>query len=530
MLLGLITLLTAFALSSAAIYFSVVGLVAIFSGATVPIIFMGTTLELAKLVTASWLYRNWHVAARYMKVYLTISIFILMVITSMGVFGFLSKSHLQQGATSSNNTQQISIINSQIKTEQDVIDRQQDIIRRNSGTGGGSGERVSQLRDKIKQLDAEVKAYTDQGATSTIFNDKVAKGVALKESQKAERDRIDAEIKQLTTANQGNNSAAEAQIARSQQRIQQLISQRAPLQSTQITLDAEIGPIKYIGELFVDLGMVDKVNTDMAVRWIIVLIIIVFDPLAVLLLIAGQQSIKQHYSNNGNSGGRSTAPIIDPSPLLNRLSEKFKNFSFKKKDSSLDKLPTLPEPIVEPTVVQEQPTKSGLRLSKLSLPKSFTFKKTETVMPTEILTPKVEILTPTVEVIDTEDGDTLEIVSDEQKTRLYHFNSQKEKAKQWKGQQNNPRHTIKRLRFNYVSGMIDKLPWETEDTVAPPMPVDQWNQMLEEAEKALEQDKEQTTKSYIIKEDQQQVRKTVAEEYVQNEEQSDQSIWNRIKK
>jgi hypothetical protein len=149
MLLGLITLLTAFALSSAAIYFSVVGLVAIFSGAAGPIIFMGTTLELAKLVTASWLYRNWHVAARYMKVYLTISIFILMVITSMGVFGFLSKSHLQQGATSSNNTQQIQIINSQIKTEQDVIDRQQDIIRRNSGTGGGAGERVSQLRDKI---------------------------------------------------------------------------------------------------------------------------------------------------------------------------------------------------------------------------------------------------------------------------------------------------------------------------------------------------------------------------------------------
>jgi hypothetical protein len=267
--------------------------------------------------------------------------------------------------------------------------------------------------------------------------------------------------------------------------------------------------------------MVDKVNTDMAVRWIIVLIIIVFDPLAVLLLIAGQQSIKQHYSNNGNSGGRSTAPIIDPSPLINRLSEKFKNFSFKKKDSSLDKLPTLPEPIVEPTVVQEQPAKPGLRLSKLSLPKPFTFKKTETVVPTE---------TPTVEIIDTEDGDTLEIVTEEQKTRLDYFNRQKDKAKQWKGQQTNPRNTIKRLRFNYVSGAIDKLPWETVETDTPPMPIDQWNQMLEEAEKALEQDKEPTTKSYIIKEDQQQVRKTVAEEYVQNEEQSDQSIWNRIKK
>ena len=526
MLLGIITLLTAFALSSAAIYFSVVGLVAIFSGATVPIIFMGTTLELAKLVTASWLYRNWHVAARYMKVYMSMAIFILMVITSMGVFGFLSKSHLQQGATSSNNTQQIQIINSQIKTEQDVIDRQQDIIRRNSGTGGGSGERVSQLRDKIKQLDKEVEAYTSQGATSTIFNDKVAKGVALKESQKAERDKIDAEIKQLTTANQGNNSAAEAQIARSQQKIQQLINQRAPLQTTQITLDAEIGPIKYIGELFVDLGMVDKVNTDMAVRWIIVLIIIVFDPLAVLLLIAGQQSIKQHYSGNGNGGGRSIPPIIDPTPLINRLSEKFKNFSFKKKDSNPNKLSTLPTPTViqvAPAVItSEEPTKSvGIKLSKLSLPN---MPRLFGVKPKEI----IEQLKP--EVIDTEDGDTLEIVTEEHKTRLQYFNSQKDKAKEWKGQQTNPRNTIKRLRFNYVSGAIDKLPWEKEETVIPPMPVEQWNQMLEQAEKALEEDKEKKSKSYIIKEDQQQVRKTVEEEYIQNEEQSDQSIWNRIKK
>ena len=514
MLLGIITLLTAFALSSAAIYFSVVGLVAIFSGAAVPIIFMGTTLELAKLVTASWLYRNWHLAARYMKVYMSIAIFILMVITSMGVFGFLSKSHLTQGATSSNNTQQIQIINSQIKSEQDVIERQQDIIRRNSGSGGGSGERIAQLRDRIKQLDKEVEAYTSQGATSTIFNDKVAKGIELKNQQKAERDRIDAEIRQLTTANQGNNSAAEAQIARSQQRIQQLINQRAPLQTTQIQLDAEIGPIKYIGELFVDLGMVDKVNTDMAVRWVIVLIIIVFDPLAVLLLIAGQQSIRQHFSGRGNGGDSNapTTPIIDSTPILKKISEKFKEFPFKKKDSDVNKLSTL-----VPVKNNADSVTTGLRLSAL-IP----------VKPAPIETPAVS--QTQTEVIDTEDGDTLEIVTEEHKTRLQHFNSQKEKAKEWKAVQTHPRNTIKRLRFNYVSGMMDKLPWETEATVTPPMPIDQWNQMLEQAEKALEQDQEKKSKSYIIKEDQQQVRKTVAEEYIQNEEQSDQSIWNRIKK
>jgi len=212
------------------------------------------------------------------------------LITSMGIFGFLSKAHLETNFQSSNNSQSIAIINSQIKAEQDVIDRQQEIIKRNSGVGGGSGERIAQLRDKIKQLDREVEAYTSQGATSTIFNDKVAKGIDLKNQQKPERDRIDAEIKQLTTANSGNNSAAESQIARSQQRIQQLIGQRAPLQSAQIKIDAEIGPIKYIGALAVDVGLAKVVDVEAAVRWVIIIIIFVFDPLAVLMLVAANQS------------------------------------------------------------------------------------------------------------------------------------------------------------------------------------------------------------------------------------------------
>jgi hypothetical protein len=255
----------------------------------------------------------------------------------------------------------------------------------------------------------------------------------------------------------------------------------------------------------------------MAVRWIIVLIIIVFDPLAVLLLIAGQQSIRQARGNTG-SGTSPTAPIIDPTPILKKISEKFKEFPFKKKDSDVNKLSTLSTevtPIVTPIktlkslpIIEE---KFDQRIIKID----------------ETNTENSNILP---EVIDTEDGDTLVINTAELKTRLEYFDGQKEKIKEWKGYQTNARNTIKRLRFNYVSGMIDKLPWETEETVTPPMPIEQWNQMLEQAEKALEEDTEKKSKSYIIKEDQQQVRKTVEEEYVQNEEQSDQSIWNRIKK
>ena len=290
MFIAILTLISALSISAVAAFYSIVGLATIFPGAYWPVILMGSVLEAGKLVCASWLYRNWHVTHRALRTYLFTSVIILSLITSMGIFGFLSKAHLETNFQSSNNTQSIAIINSQIKAEQDVIDRQQEIIKRNSGAGGGSGERIAQLRDKIKQLDKEVEAYTSQGATSTIFNDKVAKGIDLKNQQKAERDRIDAEIKQLTTANSGNNSAAESQIARSQQKIQQLIGQRAPLQSAQIKIDAEIGPIKYIGALAVDVGLAKVVDVEAAVRWVIIIIIFVFDPLAVLMLVAANQS------------------------------------------------------------------------------------------------------------------------------------------------------------------------------------------------------------------------------------------------
>jgi hypothetical protein len=290
MFIAILTLLSALSISAVAAFYSIVGLATIFPGAYWPVILMGSVLEAGKLVCASWLYRNWHVTHRALRTYLFTSVIILSLITSMGIFGFLSKAHLETNFQSSNNTQSIAIINSQIKAEQDVIERQQEIIKRNSGAGGGSGERIAQLRDKIKQMDKEVEAYTSQGATSTIFNDKVAKGIDLKNQQKAERDRIDAEIKQLTTANSGNNSAAESQIARSQQKIQQLIGQRAPLQSAQIKIDAEIGPIKYIGALAVDVGLAKVVDVEAAVRWVIIIIIFVFDPLAVLMLVAANQS------------------------------------------------------------------------------------------------------------------------------------------------------------------------------------------------------------------------------------------------
>ncbi len=335
MFIAILTLISALSISAVAAFYSIVGLATIFPGAYWPVILMGSVLEAGKLVCASWLYRNWHVTNRALRTYLFASVIVLCLITSMGIFGFLSKAHLETNFQSSNNTQSIAIINSQIKAEQDVIDRQQEIIKRNSGVGGGSGERIAQLRDKIKQLDKEVEAYTSQGATSTIFNDKVAKGIDLKNQQKPERDRIDAEIKQLTTANSGNNSAAESQIARSQQRIQQLIGQRAPLQSAQIKIDAEIGPIKYIGALAVDVGLAKVVDVEAAVRWVIIIIIFVFDPLAVLMLVAANQSFAGRFPTlmakprdiiDLERPDLDSPPVIEPkSNVIDNLKKKYES-------------------------------------------------------------------------------------------------------------------------------------------------------------------------------------------------------------
>jgi hypothetical protein len=335
MFIAILTLISALSISAVAAFYSIVGLATIFPGAYWPVILMGSVLEAGKLVCASWLYRNWHVTNRALRTYLFASVIVLCLITSMGIFGFLSKAHLETNFQSSNNSQSIAIINSQIKAEQDVIDRQQEIIKRNSGVGGGSGERIAQLRDKIKQLDREVEAYTSQGATSTIFNDKVAKGIDLKNQQKPERDRIDAEIKQLTTANSGNNSAAESQIARSQQRIQQLIGQRAPLQSAQIKIDAEIGPIKYIGALAVDVGLAKVVDVEAAVRWVIIIIIFVFDPLAVLMLVAANQSFAGRFPTlmakprdiiDLERPDLDSPPVIEPrSNVIDNLKKKYES-------------------------------------------------------------------------------------------------------------------------------------------------------------------------------------------------------------
>jgi len=294
MFIAMLTLLSALSISGVAAYYSIIGLATIFPGAFIPVILMGSVLEVGKLVCASWLYRNWKQTNIVLRSYLFFAVIVLSLVTSMGIFGFLSKAHLQNEFADGSVTQKIDIINSQIKTEEGIIARQNEIIKRSSGSGTTNTIRIEQLNQRLLQLDKEVEAYTSQG-TGFLKGDLIAKGLELKKSQQAERDKINAEINRLTNTSSTSAAAAESQIANSQQKIVGLIKQRDPLISDKLKLEAEIGPIKYIAALAVDFGWAQKVDANSAVRWVIIILIFVFDPLAVLMLVAANQSLVRRF-------------------------------------------------------------------------------------------------------------------------------------------------------------------------------------------------------------------------------------------
>lgn len=250
MLLGLITLLVALSISAVAAFYSIIGLMAIFSAAAFEIALMGAVLEVGKLVTASWLYQHWQskLVPKLLKIYLTIAVVVLVFITSMGIFGFLSKAHIDQTILTGDNSLEIS----QIETR---IERQE--------------KRVTDAELVISQLDAQVQTLIDY---DRIRGEDGA--VATRENQKEERAELNKVIDDAMTV------------------ISELNVQKLALSKEQIQLDAEVGPLKYIAELVYGEENA-KDHFDQAVRWVIIVFIFVFDPLAVLLLIAANITLKK---------------------------------------------------------------------------------------------------------------------------------------------------------------------------------------------------------------------------------------------
>jgi hypothetical protein len=235
-------------LSAVAAYYSIMGLIAIFSTAVIPIAIMGTALEVSKLVSASWLYRNWNTIPKLLKTYFTTAVVVLMILTSMGIFGYLSKAHLDQAVPTGDVVSKVSILDEQIKTEKDNINA---------------------ARKQLTQLDSQV----DQTLARTTDDRGADRSVQIRRSQAKERATLISEIQT------------------SQAKIAKLNQERAPIASELRKVEAEVGPIKYIAALIYGDDNLDDTILEKSVRVVILMIVFVFDPLAVLLLIAANREM-----------------------------------------------------------------------------------------------------------------------------------------------------------------------------------------------------------------------------------------------
>lgn len=390
MFLGFLVLLTALAISSVAIFYSVAGLVAIFSAAAVPIMVMATTLEIAKLVTTVWLHNNWKNAVWWLKTYLSMAVIVLMLITSMGIFGYLSRAHIQQTAQNEQNMQEVASLETEIQRQQALItkyesdivsyenegndadtniqsqidkeqtridsaytriqpaiDEQNKIIEDESAILGG-GVKVQQ--DRVAEIDQQlalVQKYSDSneikqlqilvgvkadgnfgpGTTAAVaaFKDdlnaeKITLGTQIAEQQKSiSSPIIDAartEIKRLrglaeqqiadsnilinrlrdqlgktdVVSNDALISDTRQKIADTNKTLDELTTTKFNLETEGRKLEAEVGPVKYLAEMIYGENT-DTDTLEKAVRFVIIMIIFVFDPLAVLLLIASQYTL-----------------------------------------------------------------------------------------------------------------------------------------------------------------------------------------------------------------------------------------------
>ena len=301
---------SALAVSAVAGYFSIVGLVAIFPSAETPILAMGIVLEVAKLVTASWIYRNWTTTNALLRTYFTSAVIILSVITSLGIFGFLSKAHLEHSVLTGDNTLLVERLDRRISSEQRAIDDAEAVI--------------SQLDQSVQTLMNYDRIRGADGA------------IAVRQGQAAER-------QQLNTV-----------ITQSVNNIDSFSEEKLILEKDQLAIEVEVGPIKYIAEMIY--GSSDKETIDKAVQIVIILLILVFDPLAILLVIAANMSLKQR---RGESIAFISEKDLEKSEDFNLETE-----SEDEVDSEMAEMPEMteiseivellkPEPEEEPEVIPE---------------------------------------------------------------------------------------------------------------------------------------------------------------------------------
>lgn len=260
------------AISAIAAYYSIIGLTSIFAGAFWPIVIMGTALEAGKLVAVSWLYNNWRLAPILTKAYLICAIVVLMLITSMGIFGFLSKAHIeQQLLLNTGVTEKIEILDSKIKIQE---------------------ETVQDIEKQISFIDDSINKMIEKGRTQSSLT----ASESQKDNRKALVDKRQFEVEKLS----------------------ELKVEKIKLESEFKKLEAEVGPIKYVAELIY--GSSDNQVVEKSIRWVIIMLIFVFDPLAVLLMLAfnismNRQDYDMEYLDMSKVGKKKKKIKQKPTPL-----------------------------------------------------------------------------------------------------------------------------------------------------------------------------------------------------------------------
>lgn len=371
-IIAVLTLISGLSISTVAIYYSVAGLVSIFAASAIPIAIMGIVLELSKLVATIWLKNFWTIAPLLIRSYLLIAIFILMTITSLGIFGYLSKAHLDQAVPTGDVADKIALIDEKIKMYRENIDA---------------------ARKALAQMDSAV----DQTMSRSDSEQAAARSISVRRSQAKERTNLQNEI---TSA---------------QQAIAVLNDQRAPIAKELRKVEAEVGPIKYIAAMIYG-DVLDSTLLEKAVRWVIILIVIIFDPLAIILLLASQYSFSYFKKNN-----------------------KIENQSEPRRNEIETVKPTTES--VENNIQPESTnnTEKTEEFSVNSTKYAYLFK------------PWVWSKSPKV---------TSEPVLEDHETDPTETIDSKTAKIKWK--QENPNDTIKHQRKLYSLGLINKLPWEKE--------------------------------------------------------------------
>jgi hypothetical protein len=409
MFLSYFTLLTALSLSVVAAWYSILGLTAIFASAVIPIIIMGSILEVAKVTVTVWLHEYWHRCRWLMKCYLVPAVFMLMVITSMGIFGFLSKAHSDQNLISGDALSKIAIYDEKIKTQK---------------------ENIEANRKALKQMDEGVDSVLGRSADEKGAD----KAVALRRAQQKERGRLQAEILQ------------------SQKSIAELNDARAPIAAEVRKIEAEVGPIKYIAA-FIYGDNPDANLLERAVRWVIIILVVVFDPLAIMMVLAATESMKWE-----RDARRRPAYEPDDGPLTDQQVEQLRATAEpelpKGETVTISKLFDDPGEHPADTFDHEaerkdpaDPHPPGWMYNELQS-NPLNEQQVE-----EVIAEFEQLRAQPVEF----NQDYLDAVAQEIEPEEHDNPDVKAAIKQWKSE--NPDKTIKEERAKFATGRIDRLPW-----------------------------------------------------------------------